>query len=163
MIAGILTPTPKAIDSPADPAVCTMLFSRIVASRMPALPSRRKRLMEITATGMEALTVSPTFNTSHSDDAPNTIPSNVPTINGSNVNSRTCTLAGIYGLKVARSGFTSDLAAFTPATSGNSFAPTLSEDIRFGPPTDFLKRGRARGYIRRRLLYTGGPAAASGC
>ena len=29
MIAGIVTPTPKAIDSPADPAVCTMLFSRI--------------------------------------------------------------------------------------------------------------------------------------
>ena len=35
MIAGIVTPTPNAIDSPAEPAVCTMLFSRIVASRKP--------------------------------------------------------------------------------------------------------------------------------
>ena len=36
-MAGIVTPTPKAIDSPAEPAVCTMLFSRIVASRAPSL------------------------------------------------------------------------------------------------------------------------------
>ena len=35
MIAGIVTPRPKAIDSPAEPAVCTMLFSRMVASRSP--------------------------------------------------------------------------------------------------------------------------------
>ena len=28
MIAGIVTPRPNAIDSPADPAVCTILFSR---------------------------------------------------------------------------------------------------------------------------------------
>ena len=31
--AGMVTPTPKAIDSPAEPVVCTMLFSRIVARR----------------------------------------------------------------------------------------------------------------------------------
>ena len=36
MTAGIVTPTPKAIDSPAEPVVCTMLFSRIVARRKPA-------------------------------------------------------------------------------------------------------------------------------
>ena len=35
MSAGIVTPTPNAIDSPAEPAVCTMLFSRIVALRTP--------------------------------------------------------------------------------------------------------------------------------
>ena len=29
--AGMVTPTPKAMDSPADPAVCTTLFSRMVA------------------------------------------------------------------------------------------------------------------------------------
>ena len=33
MIAGMVTPRPKAMDSPAEPAVCTMLFSRMVASR----------------------------------------------------------------------------------------------------------------------------------
>ena len=33
--AGMVTPTPKAIDSPAEPVVWTMLFSRIVARRKP--------------------------------------------------------------------------------------------------------------------------------
>ena len=62
-IAGIVTPTPKAIDSPAEPAVWTMLFSRIVASRSPNFERSRKRVMEMTATGIEALTVRPTFRT----------------------------------------------------------------------------------------------------
>src|SRR5439155_3346377 len=51
MIGGIVTPTPNAIDSPADPAVCTMLFSRIVASRPPNLDHILNRATEITATG----------------------------------------------------------------------------------------------------------------
>ncbi len=63
MIAGIVTPIPKAIDSPALPAVWTMLFSRIVASFTPNLEARRKSVIEMTATGIEALTVSPTFRT----------------------------------------------------------------------------------------------------
>jgi hypothetical protein len=62
-IAGMVTPTPKAIDSPAEPAVCTMLFSRMLASRSPNFESTRKRAIEMTATGMEALTVSPTLST----------------------------------------------------------------------------------------------------
>ena len=63
MIAGMVTPTPNAIDSPADPAVCTMLFSRMVASRNPIFDRMRKRVMEMTATGIDALTVRPTFRT----------------------------------------------------------------------------------------------------
>ena len=63
MIAGIVTPTPKAIDSPAEPAVCTMLFSRMVASRPPSFDSSRNSVIEMTATGIEALTVRPTFST----------------------------------------------------------------------------------------------------
>ena len=63
MIAGIVTPTPKAIDSPADPAVCTILCSRMVASRSPNREKSLNRVIEITATGMEALTVKPTFST----------------------------------------------------------------------------------------------------
>ncbi len=62
-IAGMVTPTPKAIDSPAEPAVCTMLFSRIEAPRPPILRSRRNRVIEMTATGIEALTVRPTLST----------------------------------------------------------------------------------------------------
>jgi len=62
-IAGIVTPSPKAMDSPAEPAVWTILFSRMVASRPPALDQSRKSASEITATGMDALTVSPTLST----------------------------------------------------------------------------------------------------
>ena len=63
MIAGIVTPTPKAIDSPAEPAVCTMLFSRIVASRAPNFENSRNSVIEMTATGIDAQTVSPTLST----------------------------------------------------------------------------------------------------
>ena len=41
-----------------------MLFSRIVASRMPnTFDASRNKVSEITATGIDALTVRPTFNT----------------------------------------------------------------------------------------------------
>ena len=64
MRAGMVTPTPKAIDSPAEPAVCTMLFSRMVARRTPnTREKRRKSVIESTATGIEAETVMPTFST----------------------------------------------------------------------------------------------------
>ncbi len=46
--------TPPATDSPAEPVVCTMLFSRMLA-----LPKARRILMESTAMGIEAATVSP--------------------------------------------------------------------------------------------------------
>ena len=62
-IAGIVTPTPKAIDSPALPVVCTMLCSRMLPSRILNFDSRRNSVIEITATGIEALTVRPTFST----------------------------------------------------------------------------------------------------
>ena len=63
MIAGMVTPMPKAMDSPAEPAVWTMLCSRMLTGLKPSRPARRNRVMEITATGIEALTVSPTFST----------------------------------------------------------------------------------------------------
>ena len=52
--AGSVKIAPAATDSPAEPAVWTMLFSRMVA-----LPKARSRLMLRTAMGMEAETVSP--------------------------------------------------------------------------------------------------------
>ena len=62
--AGMVTPTPKAMDSPADPAVCTMLFSRMVACRiLKSLESALKRVIAKTETGMEAETVMPTLRT----------------------------------------------------------------------------------------------------
>ncbi len=52
--AGRVKITPPATDSPAEPVVCTMLFSRMVA-----LPIARSSEMDSTAMGMEAATVSP--------------------------------------------------------------------------------------------------------
>ena len=46
--------TPAAIDSPAEPMVWTMLFSRMVES-----PSRLSTAMASTAIGIEAQTVRP--------------------------------------------------------------------------------------------------------
>src|SRR5437762_13127042 len=82
-----------------------MLFSRIVASRNPTFERTRNTVIEITATGIEALTVSPTFKTKYSDDAPNTIPSSVQMISGSGVNSRKRTFAGMYGRNLLMNGF----------------------------------------------------------
>jgi hypothetical protein len=52
--AGRVKMTPEAMDWPALPVVWTMLFSRIEAR-----PKARRMLMESTAMGMEAATVSP--------------------------------------------------------------------------------------------------------
>ena len=94
-IAGIVTPSPNAIDSPAEPAVCTMLFSRMVESRPPAFDSSRNSVIAITATGIEALTVRPTFSTKYKDDAPNTMPSRMPRMTARSENSATWASAGM--------------------------------------------------------------------
>ena len=62
-MAGIVTPMPKAMDSPAEPAVCVMLCSRMVEFRTPSFDRPRKIAREMTATGMDALTVMPTLST----------------------------------------------------------------------------------------------------
>ena len=59
--AGSVKATPAAIDSPAEPVVCTTVFSRIEA-RPPSSDRERARkiVIERTAIGTEAETVSPT-------------------------------------------------------------------------------------------------------
>ena len=59
--AGSVKATPAAIDSPAEPVVCTTVFSRMLA-RPPGrtFDSARKIVMERTAIGTEAETVRPT-------------------------------------------------------------------------------------------------------
>jgi hypothetical protein len=54
MSAGIVNTTPPATDSPADPIVWTMLFSRIVEP-----PNRLSTEIASTAIGIDALTVRP--------------------------------------------------------------------------------------------------------
>src|SRR5579864_2889537 len=55
--AGKVNITPAASDSPAEPVVCTMLFSRIVDR-----PNARKMLIDNTAIGIDADTVNPARN-----------------------------------------------------------------------------------------------------
>src|SRR4051794_30855618 len=96
--AGIVTPTPNAIDSPALPVVWTMLFSRMVALRTPnAFEKARNRVIESTAIGTEAETVSPTLRTRYSDDAPNRMPSSAPVRTVGQVNSGGDSVGGTNG------------------------------------------------------------------
>ena len=95
----MVTPTPKAIDSPADPAVWTILFSKMVAGRNPNIRLKaRNSVIDSTATGIEAETVIPTFSTRYSDDVPKTIPSSAPTITACHVNSGMRVSSATYGL-----------------------------------------------------------------
>ena len=97
--AGMVTPTPKAMLSPALPAVWVMLFSRMVARRVRKTRVKpRKMVIESTATGMEALTVKPTFSTRYMLEAPKRMPSSVPTISGTGVSSGMSCSAGMNGL-----------------------------------------------------------------
>ena len=58
-----MTATPNAIDSPAEPVVWTILFSRMVARRSPnTFEKPLKSVIDRTATGMDALTVMPTLS-----------------------------------------------------------------------------------------------------
>src|SRR4029453_8379657 len=83
-----------------------MLFCKTFASRVRNIFEQiRKKEMESTATGIEALTVKPTLSTRYSDEAPKAIPSNVPTTKCGHVSSGNCTDAGINGLKLAARGF----------------------------------------------------------
>ncbi len=94
--AGIAAPTPNAIDSPADPAVWTTLFSRIVARLMPKARDRpRKIVIARTATGIDAETVIPTLSSRYNDEAPNRIPRSEPITTAGQVNSGRSALGGM--------------------------------------------------------------------
>src|ERR1700733_233909 len=84
--------TPAAADSPAEPVVCTMLFSRIVER-----PKARRILIERTAIGMEAETVRPARKPTYTETAPNRIPNNEPSKTARKLNSRTFSSASTYG------------------------------------------------------------------
>ena len=82
MNAGIVKTTPAAIDSPAEPMVWTMLFSRIVD-----FPIFLKTAMARTAIGMEAETVSPARRARYTVAAPKIKPKNAPRRMALSVNS----------------------------------------------------------------------------
>ncbi len=80
--AGRVKMTPAAADSPAEPVVCTMLFSRIVD-----LPNARRMEIESTEIGIEAETVSPARNPTYTETAPNKMPNREPRITARQLNS----------------------------------------------------------------------------
>ena len=82
MSAGSVNITPAASDSPAEPVVCTILFSRMVAR-----PNALRMLMESTAIGMEAETVSPARNPTYTLTAPKSRPNSAPRTTARTVNS----------------------------------------------------------------------------
>ena len=80
--AGMVNMTPAASDSPAEPVVCTILFSRMVER-----PKARRMLMESTDIGMEAETVSPARKPTYTVIAPNSKPNSAPRMTARTVNS----------------------------------------------------------------------------
>src|SRR5438309_10857435 len=91
--AGIVNTTPPATDSPADPIVCTMLFSRIVEP-----PSFFSTEIASTAIGIEALTVRPARSPRYTVEAPKSKPNSTPMTIAFAVNSAGDCVAGAYGL-----------------------------------------------------------------
>src|SRR5271154_761106 len=84
--------TPAAADSPAEPVVCTILFSRI-----DERPNARRMLIESTAMGIEAETVSPARSPTYTDTAPNKTPKSAPNTTARRLNSAGFCEAGTYG------------------------------------------------------------------
>src|SRR5438132_13085451 len=85
--------TPPATDSPAEPIVCTMLFSRIVEP-----PSFFRTEIARTAIGIDALTVRPARRPRYTVDAPKSRPNSDPMTTALSVNSAGDCDAGTYGL-----------------------------------------------------------------
>ncbi len=84
--------TPAATDSPAEPIVWTILFSRMVEP-----PKRLSTEMASTAIGMEALTVRPARRPRYTVDAPKISPKIAPSRIALTVNSAGACDAGMYG------------------------------------------------------------------
>src|SRR5947207_13966716 len=101
MSAGIVNTTPPATDSPADPIVCTMLFSRIVEP-----PSFFNTEIARTAIGIDALTVRPARNPRYTVEAPKSRPNSTPITTAFAVNSAGDWVAGTYGWKPIDAGGT---------------------------------------------------------
>src|SRR3954470_9665983 len=87
--------TPPATDSPAEPIVCTMLFSRMVEP-----PSFLSTEIASTAIGIEALTVKPARKPRYTVDAPKSRPNNEPMTIALRVNSAGDCEGGTYGRNV---------------------------------------------------------------
>src|SRR5712691_2287589 len=91
MSAGKVKMTPAARDSPAEPVVCTILFSRMVER-----PKARRILMDKTEMGIDAETVSPARRPTYTVTAPNSNPQSAPRMTARMENSLGLSDAGMY-------------------------------------------------------------------
>src|SRR5262249_23188257 len=115
---GSVKATPAASDSPAEPAVWAMLFSRMVARRTrKARASQRKRGIDITATGIEAETGRPTLRLKQRGEKRKTNPSAVPMATGSTVSSGGLSSGEINGLNAPPGGVASRVELASAAAS----------------------------------------------
>src|SRR6266704_261748 len=89
--AGMVNMTPAASDSPAEPVVWTMLFSRIVER-----PKARRMLIDNTEMGIEAETVRPARRPTYTVTAPNNNPNRAPRMTARIENSLGLSDAGMY-------------------------------------------------------------------
>ena len=101
-------------------------------------------VIEITATGMDALTVNPTLRTRYRDDAPKTIPRSVPVIKCGHVSSGNCTEDGMNGLKLAASGF----VGRAPTMSGYSCGGFALSTVAICKSFEKMRYKRKRGHSR---------------
>ena len=93
---GMVKIAPAARDSPAEPIVCTILFSKTESF----LKIMRITPIEMTAAGIDADTVIPTRSPRYAFAPPNKTASIMPKITLVAVNSDTLFSAGINGLKL---------------------------------------------------------------
>src|SRR3954447_23556297 len=93
-MAGRVNTIPAAIDSPAEPVVWTMLFSRMVDR-----PRVRKNATDSTAMGIDAETVSPILSARYTLEAAKTMPRTAPRITARTVSSAGDWLGGTNGSK----------------------------------------------------------------
>src|SRR6476469_5210849 len=112
-MAGSVNTIPAAMDSPAEPVVCTMLFSRMVER-----PRVLKNATDSTAMGIEADTVSPILSARYTLEAANTSPRRAPRIRARAVSSAGDREAGTNGSRLlpglAVSGRGGEMVAMVP-------------------------------------------------
>src|SRR4051812_12196742 len=96
---------PPAMDSPAEPIVCTMLFSRI-----DDFPTRLNTAIARTAIGMDAETVRPARKARYTVEAPKMIPNTIPRMMALGVNSGNAWEEETNGLCSLRAGAAMALA-----------------------------------------------------
>src|SRR6266853_493619 len=98
-MAGRVNTIPAAMDSPAEPVVWTMLFSRMVD-----FPRVRKKATANTAIGIDADTVRPILSARYTLEAAKIMPRIAPRITARRVSSAGDCDGGTYGLNAGGSG-----------------------------------------------------------